>query len=256
MDFVTIMLSLLIGGLTGFFSGFLGVGGGFILVPLLIFINVPAHYAIGGSLAYIVFVGIFGAIQHHHRHKDCDFKIVLPMILGGIVTAQFGSIATLFFKAEDLGIMLAVILMCASIIMVVSKNRTELDGEGVVGSVGYSRNIPMAVFIGLVVGLISGFFGVGGGFILIPMMTTLLKMPIRTAVGTSLLAVAGFAVSGTIGHLMLDHIDPYFVGLLVIGGIIASPLGVMATEKVSSKHLREIFAVVLILFAIKLLIPS
>lgn len=253
MDFATIMLYLLIGGLTGFLSGFLGVGGGFILVPLLIFINVPAHYAIGGSLAYIVFVGIFGAVQHHRRHRDCDFKMALPMILGGVVTAQIGSIATLYFKAEHLGIMLAIVLVGASIIMVVTKNITEKDGEG---AVGYSRNIPLAVLIGLVVGLVSGFLGVGGGFILIPMMTLLLKMPIRAAVGTSLLAVAGFAVSGAIGHLMIDHIDPYLVGLLVIGGMVASPLGVIATEKVSPKHLREIFAVVLILFAIKLLIPS
>ena len=253
MDFATIILYLLIGGLTGFLSGFLGVGGGFVMVPLLIFINVPAHYAIGSSLAYIVFVGIFGAVQHHRRHRDCDFKMAVPMILGGAITAQLGSFATLYFQAENLGIMLAFFLAGASIIMVVSKNRNEMDSEK---SVGYSRNIPMAVIIGLVVGLVSGFFGVGGGFILIPMMTILLKMPIRTAVGTSLLAVSGFAVSGAIGHFMIDHVDSYLVGLLLVGGLIMSPLGVMATEKVSSKHLREIFAVVLVLFAIKLLVPS
>ncbi len=252
MDPVTIALALIIGSLTGFLSGFLGVGGGFILVPLLIFIDVPTHYAIGSSLAYIVFIGISGAVQHY-RQKDCDTKAALPMIVAGIVTAQLGSYTTGYVNASLLQAILAVVLVGASIIMIVTRNRkgSELDEAA-----SCPRNIPLATAIGLVVGFVSGLLGVGGGFILIPMLTLLLKMPIRTAVGTSLLAVAGFAASGALGHYMMDHVDPYLVVLLVLGGVVSSPLGAMATERLSPKHLGEIFVLVLLLFAIKLLIPG
>lgn len=114
----------------------------------------------------------------------------------------------------------------------------------------------LILLIGSLTGFLSGFLGVGGGFILVPLMVLLLKMPIRIAVGTSLLEVAGYAASGAIGHWMIDHVDLSLVGLLVVGGIVSSPLGAMATKKVSPQHLRKIFSAVLILFAIKLLIPS
>ena len=246
------ILDLLIGGSTGFLSGFLGVGGGFILVPLLIFINVPTHFAIGSSLAYIVFTGVSGTIQHY-RQRDCDPKIALPMILGGVITAQLGSIAMSLFSSSDLEIMLSIALVVASIIMVTTRNRRGMDGNS---TINYSRNIPLAILIGLTVGFLSGFLGVGGGFILVPLMVLLLKMPIRIAIGTSLLEVACYAASGAIGHLMMGNVDLPLVGILAVGGIVASPLGAIATKKASPQHLREIFAAVLILFAIKLLIPS
>ena len=91
---------------------------------------------------------------------------------------------------------------------------------------------------------------------MVPLMVLLLKMPIRVAIGTSLLDVAGCAVSGTIGHWMIDHVDLSLVCLLVVGGIVSSPLGAMVTKRVSPQHLRKIFSAILILFAIKLLIPS
>ena len=116
--------------------------------------------------------------------------------------------------------------------------------------------IILTFLIGSLTGFLSGFLGVGGGFILVPLMVLLLKMPIHIAVGTSLLDVAGYALSGAIGHWMIGHVDLSLVVFLVVGGIVSSPLGAMATKRVSPQHLREFFSAVLILFAIKLLIPS
>lgn len=251
-DLCSIVLFLLIGGLVGFLSGFLGVGGGFILVPLLIFTGTPTHTAIGSSLAYIVFTAISGLIQHR-KQKNLDSKLALLVSCSSVIAAQIGAITTLYIEAKHLEILLAIILLGTAIRIIIQRDIDEY-GEGYGGiEVSAGRRVAVAVSIGLLTGFLSGLLGVGGGFLLVPLLVIVLHIPIHTAIGTSLMAVIGSAASGAIRHWMIGNVDLTLVGILSIGGIAAAPLGAKACRRFSQKQLRRIFSVVLFILAFKLL---
>jgi len=154
MDGITIALIFLIGCLTGFLSGFLGVGGGFILVPLLIFIGVPTYVAIGSSLAYIVFTAISGAIQHY-KQKSFDLKLALLILCSGVVTAQIGAVMTLYIEAGYLEMLLGLILLGAGIRMIIQKNRESINND-IKGHRHHEILTPIA--IGLTICILCEFF--------------------------------------------------------------------------------------------------
>ena len=251
IDTITIALNFFIGSLTGFLSGFLGVGGGFILVPLLIFTGVPTHIAIGSSLAYIVFTGISGVLQHYNQ-KNCDFKLALLLMCGGVVTAQIGAVMTLYVAERILETLLGFILLGTAIRMITEKDGRSMSSN--IAKMSMRYKISVAIAIGLITGFLSGLVGVGGGFLLVPLMVLLLHVPIHKAIGTSLMGVVGFATSGVIRHWMIGHIDPSLVGILVTGGIFSAPLGAKASKKTSRQFLRKIFSALLLLFSFRLLI--
>jgi uncharacterized membrane protein YfcA len=252
MDGITIALFFIVGCLTGFLSGFLGVGGGFILVPLLIFIGVPTYVAIGSSLAYMVFTALSGAVQHY-RQRSFDLKLALLVSCGGVVTAQIGAVMTLYIEARYLEILLGLILLVAGIRMVIQKD-VEAKKNNVKGH--WHHRILAPIAIGLLTGFISGLLGVGGGFLLVPLLTLMLHVPIHIAIGTSLMSLVGSAVSGAIRHWMIGHVDLLTVGILTVGGSLSAPLGAKTSKKLSQQLLRKAFSIVLFLFAFKLLVPT
>jgi len=244
------ILIFFVGVLTGFLSGFLGVGGGFILVPLLILVGVPTHVAIGSSLAYIVFTAISGMIQHF-KQKSFDLKLALLISCGGVVTAQVGAIITLYIEAKYLEMLLGVLLLGTVVRMIVQKDSRRVNDYE---KKDPPRKIPIAVAIGLVSGFLSGLLGVGGGFLLVPLMVLILHVPIHTAIGTSLMGVTGSAISGAIRHWMIGHVDLSLVGNLAIGGILLAPFGAKMSKKFSQQQMQKIFSIILLLLAFKLLI--
>jgi uncharacterized membrane protein YfcA len=251
-DLGSIVLVILIGGLVGFLSGFLGVGGGFILVPLLIFTGIPTHTAIGSSLAYIVFTAISGLIQHR-RQRNLDLKLALLVSCSSVVTAQIGAITTLYIEARYLELLLAIMLLGTAVRMIIQRDIGEYGGgyNGIEASTG--RGVVIAASIGLLTGFLSGLLGVGGGFLLVPLLVIVLHTPIHTAIGTSLMAVIGSAASGAIRHWMIGNVDLALAVILSVGGVAAAPLGAKACRKFSQKQLRRIFSAVLIVLAFKLL---
>ena len=171
------------------------------------------------------------------------------MLCGGAITAQIGAIATSYLSSNILEIFLALILLVTSFRMIVLKdNEIKNDNEFC------EINIPLSILIGSVAGFLSGLLGVGGGFILVPIMVLLLKIPVHTAVGTSLVIVIGLAASGAIRHWMMGNVNLLLVGILLIGGVISSRYGAIVANKATTKQLRYIFCTVLVLFAILLLI--
>jgi len=253
MNWFAVASIFLVGCLTGFLSGLLGVGGGFLLVPLLIFIGVPTHMAIGNSLAYIVFTALSGALQHY-RQKSFNLKLALPILCGGVVTAQIGAAITLYIEAKSLEILLGLILLAAGIRMVIQKQKNGgSSNNNVKESKHYGIFAPIA--IGLITGFLSGLLGVGGGFLLVPLMVLLLNVPVHVAIGTSLMGIIGSATSGAIRHWMIGHVDLLTVGILAVGGVLSAPLGAKISKKIPQQLLRKIFSAVLFLFALKLLIP-
>jgi len=253
-DLGSIVLVLSIGSLVGFILGFLGVSG-VILVPLLIFAGIPTHTAIGSSLVYIVFTAISGLIQYR-KQKNLDLKLALPLSCSSVVTAQIGAITTLYIEARYLEVLLAIMLLGTAIRMIIQRDIGEYERSygGIEASI-WCR-VVIAVSIGLLTGFLSGLLGVGGGFLLVPLLVIVLHTPIHTAIGTSLMTVIGSAASGAIRHWMIGNVDPVLVGILSVGGIVAAPLGAKVCRKFSQKQLRRIFSAVLIVLAFKLLAPA
>ena len=221
------------------------------LVPLLVLIGVQTHTAIGSSLAYIVFTGISGAYQHR-RLGSCEFKLVLPVVLGGVFTAQIGAIMTSYLQPVVLQWLLAIILLVTSIRMLLFQRHAEADDTSTTCP---PINMPVAITMGAIVGLLSGLLGVGGGFLLVPLMMFLMKVSAHVAIGSSLLQVVGLASSGTIRHLLLGNVDGQIVAVLVAGGVVFAQLGARLCRLCPQQHLQRIFALVLLLFAIRLLLP-
>jgi uncharacterized membrane protein YfcA len=251
IDTATFIIFLTIGGFVGFVSGLLGVGGGFILVPLLVALGIPTHEAIGSSLLFIFFAGLSGAIQHR-RQNNLDFKIALPILGGSVLTAQIGAYTTLFLEDRWLQIALSIILIILAIAMIIDSRksnllRKETDAKN-------RRSITLtALAIGLVTGFVSGLLGVGGGFMLVPLLITVLHVPTHLAIGTSLIAVIGSAFSGTMAHLLIGNVNLLLVVVLSASGSLMAPLGAKSCSLCSQKWLRTVFSVVLFILAVILL---
>ena len=153
IDLISFSLIILVGSLTGFLSGFLGVGGGFVLVPLLIIVGVPAHVAIGSSLVYIVLVGVTGAVQHY-RLRNCSIRMAVYMLIGGAIMAQIGAIATSYLDTYVLEMLLSLVLVATSVRMLFAEDKEMIDyGEAC------ETNIPILVLIGSIAGFLSGLLG-------------------------------------------------------------------------------------------------
>lgn len=247
------VLIFFIGMLTGFLSGLLGVGGGFILVPLLILVGIPTHVAIGSSLVYITITTISGIIQHY-KQRTFDFKLALIISCSGIATAQIGAIMTLYIEARYLEILLGVLLLGTFIKIIMQKNNAKANDNIKQGSHKYKTST--AIIIGLITGFLSGLLGIGGGSLLVPLMDIVLHVPIHIAIGTSLMGVMGSAASGAIRHWMIGHVDLFLTGNLAVGGILSAPLGARMSKTFSQQQIRKIFSIVLLILALKLLITA
>ena len=268
LDFV--MSLAIIGAFVGFIGATLGVGGGFILVPLLTyFYALDAHYAIGTSLVAIVFTGLSSAIAYFKQGR-LDWKLGLLTETSTIPGALIGSYLTTLFSSRELKILLAGLLVCLSISMAVRKESMGLDiyrkiennqwlswERKLVDSKGqrfeYRIDLLKLLPVGLLAGIASGFFGIGGGVITVPILYHL-GVPIHIAIATSTLIVMLTALSGAMGHAILGHILWRELIGIVPGILLGTQFGAYLARKMKSNALKKLFAVVLIIMAILVLI--
>ena len=217
-----------IGGLVGFLSGLFGVGGGFVLVPLIILMGVPVQLAIGSSLAFLVPTTLSGVVQHH-RYGHCDTRLALVFVVCGAAGSQLGAFSTTSAGGSLLRILLSLLLVSMGIGLQFQKGSTT--GPATLGHASEAGSIPTQIrdrkiqgslgrvlrasVIGIVVGFLSGLLGVGGGFVLVPLQVIVLGVPMHIACGTSLLAVLGLAVSGTVAHWTLGNVNFEIVALML-----------------------------------------
>ena len=231
---------------TGVLSGTLGVGGGFILVPLLTLIGVPIHDAVGTSLAFIVIVSGAGAARHL-RQSSADARLAAAVALPGVVTAQLGAHVANRLDEQVLALVFGLVLVAVAAWMLLAPDLPEG------GPSDYRVDVPRAALVGLVVGFASGLLGVGGGFLLVPALVLLLGIPLTVAVGTSLLAIILPAVSGTVAYAALGSIDWTALAATVPLGVVGALYGARLAVRIPQTTLRVAFDVVLLAGAVKLL---
>lgn len=269
-------LLTLLGAVTGIFAGLFGIGGGFILTPLLIFLGIPPAVAVATSACGIV-ASSFSGFLHHWKSKRVDTDIGNLLIAGGLVGAGFGIWLFTALKRSgqaDITITLMYVCLLGIISALMAREGWKLlksreDSLVAIGvdwpllkrlpfrrnfwhsQVSHSALVPIG--LGVAVGFIVSLMGVGGGFILIPAMIYILRMPPAVIVGTSLYHIIFITAAVTIMHAVTTHsVDIVLALLLMSGSVIGAQWGAQLSSKIPAAHGRLLLSALLAIVALKL----
>jgi len=238
------LLALAIGLVSGLLSGMFGIGGGIITTPALaLLLHAPALVAVGTPLPVILPTAITGAWSYWRRGMS-DVRTGVALGLVGAPASILGAELTRRVGGRVVLIGTAVLIGYAAIDMLVGALRPAVPRED--GTSGSHVTMPRIVGIGLLAGAYSGFFGLGGGFVLVPAINRLLGFDLKRSIGTSLVAVALLAIPGTIVHYLLGHIDLRLAVGLALGVVPGALLGAHITEGAREANVRIGFAVMLL----------
>jgi uncharacterized membrane protein YfcA len=268
---LNVFLLLGIGGAIGFLSGMFGVGGGFLLTPLLIFIGVPPAVAVATQANQVVASSVSGVLAHWSRN-NVDFKMGVVLLLGGIVGSTLGvGIFSLLRTVGqvDLVIGLAYVVMLTFIgvtmlaesLLALRRRRRRAPPRklhqhtwihGLPFKMRFRKSrlyisalLPLAV--GAAVGLLAAIMGTGGAFIMVPAMIYLLGMPTAVVVGTSLFQIIFVAANVTfLQSLQNQTVDVVLALMLTVGGVIGAQFGGRVGARLPAEHLRVLLALLVL----------
>ena len=270
-----ILLGIMVGGLTGLF----GVGGGFLMTPLLIFLGIPPTVAVGTEAPHVLASSLSGAIAHWRR-KNVDIKMGIFLLAGGIagsivgvnlfkILREFGQIDVIiqFLFLIFLGFIgLSMLFESAKTTIkkyrTTSLIRTKLHQHSWIHGLPfkmrfhrsklYISTIP-PVIIGFFVGILSAMMGVGGGFIMIPAMVYILGMSTNVVVGTSLFQIIFVTANSTFFQSYLNQtVDIVLASLMILGGVIGAQVGARLGSTFKAEYLRGVLAILVLAVCIKI----
>lgn len=246
------VLSLAFAVLIGLSLGLLGGGGSILTVPILVYVlGWGAKQAIAASLVVVGTASLFGAIGHW-RAGNVNLRLALLFGVFAMAGAYVGSgfLSPFFSGAVQLAIF-AVVMLLAAVSMF--QGRAKAPGEAGEAGAGRGASLPLMVGVGLAVGVLTGLVGVGGGFLIVPALVLLARLPMKQAVGTSLLVIAMNSASGFLGYLGQVAVPWGFLTLftaMAVAGIFA---GTYLVKFVSQEALKRGFAVFLVVMGIGIL---
>ena len=267
-----------LGGAVGMLSGIFGVGGGFLMTPLLIFLGVPAAVAVGTEANQIVASSVSG-VMAHMRRGNVDFKMGFVLLAGGLTGSTIG--VALFALLRELGqidvviklsfiIFLGMIgsLMLIESIRAIMKSRQPGARRGKLHQHNWLHGLPFKMRfrksklyisallpfgVGAVVGVLSAIMGVGGGFIMVPAMIYLLGMPTSVVVGTSLFQIIFVTANVTfLQSVQTQTVDIMLAGLLMLGAVIGAQFGTRVGALLRGEQLRGLLALMVLMVCFKL----
>ncbi len=233
--------------MAGFVGGFLGLGGGIVLVPFLtLLIGVPMHQAVALSLAAIMANSI--SSSNEYLKKDfVDFRLVAPLAIFASIGAVFGSSINQFIPEAYLKIIFSIFLLYTIYSLLKKKENANSDS----GPTG-KPNLPLVCMIALLAGVVSALTGVGGGIIIIPAIYLVLNYSIHIARGTSAFTIGIIATAGSIVYLFQGILKVENVGPVVLGMMFGAWLGGKTGVKAKSIVVRLVFSVVLFYLAARM----
>ncbi len=267
-----------LGGGVGFLSGLFGVGGGFLMTPLLIFFGIPPAVAVATEANQIVASSVSGVLAHMRR-GNVDFKMGAILMLGGVIGSSLGVVLFSFLRSIgqiDLVIKLSYVVFLGIIgsLMLFESLRTMVRSRkpGVVRGKLHQHNwlhglpfkmrfrrsklyisaiLPLA--IGAFVGVLAAIMGVGGGFIMVPAMIYLLGMPTSVVVGTSLFQIIFVTANVTVlQSIQTQTVDFVLAGLLLFGAVIGAQFGSRAGAVLRGEQLRGLLALMVLAVCVKI----
>ena len=276
---VNMFVLLAMGAAVGFLSGMFGVGGGFLITPLLIFYNIPPAVAVATGANQVIASSFSGALAHYKRNA-IDFKLGSVLLAGGILGSTLG--AWIFASLRRLGqldlvvsILYVLFLGIVGGLMLVESVRTLRQNRGGAnaevkqpGQHNWIHRLPFkmrfkvsklyvsaipVIALGAFIGLLSAIMGVGGGFIMVPAMIYLLKVPTNVVIGTSLFQIIFVTAYTTIIQATANQtVDIVLAVLLMTGGVIGAQYGASAGQRLRGEQLRALLAILVLSVAMRL----
>ena len=274
---VNFFILMSLGLVVGFLSGMFGVGGGFLMTPMLMLLGIPPAVAVASEANHIL-AASFSGLLAHMRRLNVDFVMGFILLSGGI----FGSILGVFLLKyllilgqEKIFISLSYVFILTfvgawmlweslSSLKKINKGKINKLHEhiwlhGLPFKIKFRKShlyisIIPPIFIGLVVGIFSSIMGIGGGFILVPAMIYILGMPTQIVIGTSLLQIVFVTFVSTIMHSYINQtVDVVLSSLMLIGAVIGAQIGTRVMVKLKGEQIRFLLAIIIIIVAIVLI---
>ena len=277
---INIFLIVFIGMIVGALSGLFGVGGGFLMTPLLIFLGIPPVVAVGSEAPHVLASSVSGVIAHW-RKKNVDFKMGFFLLSGGIIGSTLGvNIFKLLKTYGQIDIVIQFLFLIflgfIGISMAFESAKTTIKNYRTTSAIrtklhqhSWIHGLPFKlrfhrsklyisaippILIGFFVGVLSAMMGVGGGFIMIPAMVYILGMSTNVVVGTSLFQIIFVTANSTFFQSYLNQtVDIVLSALMILGGVIGAQIGVRIGSKLKAEYLRGILAILVLLVCAKIL---
>ena len=239
----------------GFLSGMVGIGGGIIMFPLLLYVPSALGFAaipVKAAAAITSVQSLFGAVSgaiNHHRHKRVHPKLAL--VFGGsmVVTSFLGSMLSGAISEHWILVIFAAMATTAAILMLMQ--RPEVEERSDESHFDFSR--PRALALGAAIGLCSGIVGQGGGFLFVPVLMYFLNAPLRIAIGTALAVGVAASAAVVLGRMGTAQIPYLLAGVTVAGAIIGAQVGAELSQRTPRRLLRRILSVVVLATAAKMI---
>lgn len=276
---VNIFVLLGMGAAVGFLSGMFGVGGGFLITPLLIFYNIPPAVAVATGANQVVASSVSGVLSHFKR-GTVDIKLGVVLLIGGIFGSSIG--VYLFSLLRDLGQLDLIVSILyvgflgtvGGLMMMESVRALARARSGATvslrrpGAHSWVHKLPFkmrfkasklyvsvipVLGLGGMIGMLASIMGVGGGFIMVPAMIYLLKVPTNVVIGTSLFQIIFVAAYTTVVHATTNQtVDSVLALLLMLGSVVGAQYGAKAGQRLRGEQLRALLAGLVLLVALRL----
>lgn len=274
---INIPLLLLISAAVGFLTGLLGIGGGFLMTPILIFLGIPPVYAVANGANNILAASVSGSLAHYFKNH-IDVKMGVLILVGGLIGSIIGvEIFIFFLKKGTINSLISIsyfILLSSIGLMMFYESLSEMrrirNNKFIKRRMHqhyWIHNLPFKVrihasklyisaigpiFFGILIGLISSLLGVGGGFILVPILIYIIGMPAKLVPGTSLFAMIFVMIIVTLLHAIANYtIDIYLVFILALGSVVGAQLGSVISSKLAGEELRGLLSILILTFGFK-----
>jgi uncharacterized protein len=275
---VNIFLIFGMGLAVGFISGMFGIGGGFLMTPLLIFIGISPAVVVASAAPQIA-ASLFTGFLSYWRRRAIDFALGAMLLAGGAVGTVTGVWLFTVLRALDqldlmIGLAYVTLLSVVGILMITESAQAIIRaGHGMpadlrrAGSHVWFHGLPLKLrfkrsriyisvipvwAIGAIIGFIGSVLGVGGGFMLVPMMIYLLRVPTATVIGTSMILTLITMISATVLHATANHlVDALLALILMVGGVIGAQFGARAGQKMRGERLRLLLGILVLLVGLR-----
>jgi uncharacterized protein len=243
-DLITSILATGSGGLVGLVLGLVGGGGSILAVPLLVYVvGVPSPHVAIGTSAIAVSASALGNLATHWRLGNVKWRCAVVFTAAGVAGAFVGSTIAKALDGQKLLVLFGIVMIFVGAVML---RRRDAGGNPQVRLTSETARelLPMLLGIGFVVGAFSGFFGIGGGFLIVPGLMLATGMPLTFAIGTSLVAVAAFGAATAASYAISGLVDWWLVGLFVLGGAAGGLAGTALGTTLASRRriLGTVFA--------------
>lgn len=269
-----------VGAFLGLIMGLVGVGGGFLLTPIMMFLGIPPPVAVASVANQLVAPSVSGVLSHWKR-SNVDFKMGTVLLLGGIVGSSIGvllfnflgKIGQLDFVIKSSYVIFLTIigsLMFTESVRLILRTRKGKISRGKLHQHNWLHGLPfkirfrksklyisilLPILIGVIVGILAALMGIGGGFIIVPAMIYLLGMPTSLVVGTSLFQIIFVAANTTILQASQNQtVDIVLATILLLGSVIGVQIGSRFTNILKGEYLRLILSSIIILVSLILLV--